>query len=156
MRVISIWSIRTFPLVGLSSPAMMPSSVLLPEPEGPTMATNSPLEISKLMPLRMSMCSWLSGKLFRTSSAVSAACCDAARESKSVVMESFPFLSAIAVPYRMSLEEGYHEQNRCSSIAQRKGNWSRRDFHLTQDGLALLLSIEGDRLGLRRLGSHSV
>jgi hypothetical protein len=32
---------RTVPLVGVSSPAMMDSSVLLPEPDAPTMATVS-------------------------------------------------------------------------------------------------------------------
>ena len=33
---------RTAPLSGNSSPAMMRSSVVLPEPEGPSSATNSP------------------------------------------------------------------------------------------------------------------
>ena len=32
---------RTLPLVGVSSPAMMDSSVLLPEPDAPTIATDS-------------------------------------------------------------------------------------------------------------------
>ena len=32
---------RTVPLVGMSSPAMIDSSVLLPEPEAPTMAADS-------------------------------------------------------------------------------------------------------------------
>src|SRR5688572_3274178 len=34
---------RTWPLVGAMNPAMMLSSVLLPQPLGPTMETNSPL-----------------------------------------------------------------------------------------------------------------
>src|SRR2546421_5418783 len=64
MRVISTPSINTCPVVGLSSPAIIPSSVLFPDPDGPTMETNSPLIIEKLMPLRMSMRSRPRGRLF--------------------------------------------------------------------------------------------
>src|SRR2546421_12913328 len=63
MRVISTPSINTCPVVGLSRPAIMPSNVLLPEPDGPTMETNSPLIIWKLMPLRISMRSRPRGRL---------------------------------------------------------------------------------------------
>src|SRR5579872_5313547 len=42
-------SITTCPDVGFSRPAMIRSSVLFPQPEGPTMLTNSPLEMLKLI-----------------------------------------------------------------------------------------------------------
>jgi hypothetical protein len=48
------------------------------------------------------MCSWLSGKLLRTSSAVSAAGCDEVRGSNPVVIGFIPFLSAIVAPNWMS------------------------------------------------------
>ena len=44
---------RTWPLVGTSSPAMIDSNVLLPEPEAPTMATDSCARSSKSMSWRM-------------------------------------------------------------------------------------------------------
>ena len=44
----------TCPLVGVSSPASSPSSVLLPLPDGPMMAANWPRGISRSMPLRIS------------------------------------------------------------------------------------------------------
>src|SRR5687768_498999 len=43
-------SIVIRPRSGRSNPAMMLSSVDLPQPEGPTMATNSPSRTSKLTP----------------------------------------------------------------------------------------------------------
>src|SRR5258708_5102967 len=64
IRVISTSSISTWPFVGLSRPAIMPSSVLLPEPDGPTIETNSPLRIWKLIPLRISICSRPRGRVF--------------------------------------------------------------------------------------------
>ncbi len=63
MSVISTPSTKTQPPVGLSSPAMMPSSVDLPEPEGPTMATISPGVMRRLMPRRISMRSPPSGSV---------------------------------------------------------------------------------------------
>ena len=42
-------SIRTSPLVGERKPAMVLSSVDLPQPEGPTMQRNSPFATSRLM-----------------------------------------------------------------------------------------------------------
>jgi hypothetical protein len=44
--------------LGTSSPAMMDSSVLLPEPEAPTMATDSRAARLKWMSRRMSACRW--------------------------------------------------------------------------------------------------
>ncbi len=41
-------SISTFPLVGASSNPMILSNVLLPDPEGPTMTTNSPASTLRL------------------------------------------------------------------------------------------------------------
>ena len=49
----SVPASRTWPLVGTSSPAMIDSRVLLPEPEAPTMATDSCARSSKLMSWRM-------------------------------------------------------------------------------------------------------
>src|SRR4051812_15137841 len=46
--------ISTVPAVGLSSPATMLSSVDLPQPEGPTSTVNSPLSISRSIPLSTS------------------------------------------------------------------------------------------------------
>src|ERR1700751_5331667 len=45
------WSILTSPSVTLSSPAMMASKVDLPQPEGPTRTTNSPVLTSRSIPL---------------------------------------------------------------------------------------------------------
>ena len=42
-------SMARSPLVGRSSPAIMRSSVDLPQPDGPTKTTNSPSSISRLM-----------------------------------------------------------------------------------------------------------
>ena len=53
-RVMSSPSRITCPLVGESRPASIPSSVLLPLPEVPMMAANSPLAISRSIPLRIS------------------------------------------------------------------------------------------------------
>ena len=39
------------PLVGVSSPEIMLSVVVLPQPEGPTMIRNSPSRMSRLIPL---------------------------------------------------------------------------------------------------------
>ena len=52
--IFSIWTlpISISPLVGFSNPASMLRRVDLPEPEAPTMATNSPLYISKSSPSR--------------------------------------------------------------------------------------------------------
>ena len=44
----SVFSMYTLPDVGLSTPPMMWSGVDLPEPEGPSTATNSPLSTVKL------------------------------------------------------------------------------------------------------------
>src|SRR5216684_3272 len=52
--VISSPSRMILPEVGVSSPAKSPSRVLLPLPEGPMMATNSPCSMSKSMPRKMS------------------------------------------------------------------------------------------------------
>ena len=46
-------SMRMLPALGRSSPASSPSSVDLPEPEAPTMATASPGLISRLIPSKM-------------------------------------------------------------------------------------------------------
>src|SRR5579871_5817235 len=73
MRVMSTPSTKTWPLVGLSNPAMMPSRVDLPDPDGPTMATNAPCSMRRLMPLRMSMRSRPSGSDLRMSIASNAA-----------------------------------------------------------------------------------
>ena len=43
---------NTWPLVGLSSPARMFKRVVLPEPDSPIMATNSPSSTVKLTPER--------------------------------------------------------------------------------------------------------
>src|SRR5260370_8475987 len=45
------WSILTSPSVTLSRPAMMASRVDLPQPEGPTRTTNSPVLTSRSNPL---------------------------------------------------------------------------------------------------------
>ena len=45
-------SMKTLPEVGLSSPPTMLKKVLLPEPEGPITARNSPRRISTVMPRR--------------------------------------------------------------------------------------------------------
>src|SRR5262245_1713263 len=45
-------SSRTSPDVGISSPAAMRSSVVLPQPDGPTIAINSPLCTSTLTPFK--------------------------------------------------------------------------------------------------------
>src|SRR3984885_2108862 len=45
-------SMRISPSLTLSSPAIMARSVDLPQPEGPTSATNSPVFASRSMPLR--------------------------------------------------------------------------------------------------------
>src|SRR5439155_444741 len=50
------------PVVGVSSPAIIDSSVLLPQPEGPTRMRNSPASTSMSMPLRM----FVAPKLLRT------------------------------------------------------------------------------------------
>ena len=44
---ISLPSSTALPVVGVSKPATMFSSVLLPQPEGPTMVTNSPAPIAR-------------------------------------------------------------------------------------------------------------
>src|SRR5687768_3931412 len=44
-------STRTFPRSGFSKPVRISSSVDLPQPEGPTIATNSPSRIFSSMPL---------------------------------------------------------------------------------------------------------
>ena len=44
---ISVFPINTFPSVGRSTPPMMCSRVDFPEPEGPTMETNSPFSTLK-------------------------------------------------------------------------------------------------------------
>src|SRR5262245_48388428 len=44
----------TVPVVGLSRPATMLSSVLLPQPEWPISVTNSPLRMVRSMPVRTS------------------------------------------------------------------------------------------------------
>src|SRR4051812_22951507 len=46
-RVIGSPSTRTSPLVGLTSPAMQRSSVVFPQPEGPSRATNSPVRMAR-------------------------------------------------------------------------------------------------------------
>lgn len=46
-------SMRTVPELGVSRPASKPSNVDLPDPETPTMATDSPARTSKLTPDRM-------------------------------------------------------------------------------------------------------
>ena len=50
----SLPSMRISPSLTLSSPAIIASSVDLPQPEGPTSATNSPVSASRSMPLRTS------------------------------------------------------------------------------------------------------
>ena len=50
-RVTSRPLMRTLPEEMRSSPAMARSSVDLPQPEGPTMTTNSPGSTAKLTPL---------------------------------------------------------------------------------------------------------
>lgn len=62
IHVMSTPSTRIRPLVSVSRPAMMPSSVDLPDPEGPTMATISPWAMHRLTPFRIAMCSRPSGK----------------------------------------------------------------------------------------------
>src|ERR1700722_9468393 len=47
-------SMRISPSLALSSPAIMASSVDLPQPDGPTSAMNSPVCASRLIPLRTS------------------------------------------------------------------------------------------------------
>ena len=51
-RVVTSPSSRTAPRPGVISPATMSSNVLLPEPEGPTSATNSPAPTARLRPSR--------------------------------------------------------------------------------------------------------
>src|ERR1700756_3907025 len=58
----------TEPSVGSSRPAMMLSSVDLPQPEGPTRIRNSPASISMSIPLRI----WTFPKVLRTLAIVSA------------------------------------------------------------------------------------
>src|SRR5271155_2437911 len=50
----SVPSMRISPSLTVSSPAIMASSVDLPQPDGPTSATNSPVRASRSMPLRTS------------------------------------------------------------------------------------------------------
>src|ERR1700716_350290 len=71
--VISMPSTSTRPELGLSSPAMTPSRVLLPLPLGPTRAANSPGSMRMSMPRRISIVSPPSGRLRHTSTASSAA-----------------------------------------------------------------------------------
>ena len=53
--VVTSWpSIRICPPVGASSPAIMRSVVVLPQPEGPRMVVSVPLRHLKLMPLTAS------------------------------------------------------------------------------------------------------
>ena len=47
-------SMRISPSLALSSPAIMASSVDLPQPDGPTSAMNSPVCASRSIPLRTS------------------------------------------------------------------------------------------------------
>src|SRR5271155_291871 len=50
----SVTSMRISPSLTVSSPAIIASSVDLPQPEGPTRAMNSPVRASRSMPLRTS------------------------------------------------------------------------------------------------------
>ena len=50
----SLPSMRISPSLTLSSPAIMASSVDLPQPDGPTRAMNSPVRASRSMPLSTS------------------------------------------------------------------------------------------------------
>src|SRR5690242_3691572 len=110
MRVMSMPSINTWPLVGLSSPAMMPSSVDLPEPEGPTIATNSPLFTSMLMPLRISMRVPPRGRDLRISLASNAGetvvaeprGCNVVCSSENDIWHYFPFLNICYYVLRQS------------------------------------------------------
>src|SRR5688572_17188114 len=52
----SVPSTSTWPVVGVSTPPKMCSSVDLPEPEDPTMATNSPFSTLKLTSFRALIC----------------------------------------------------------------------------------------------------
>ena len=50
----SVPSMRISPSLTVSSPAIMASSVDLPQPDGPTRAMNSPVRASRSMPLSTS------------------------------------------------------------------------------------------------------
>src|SRR5580700_567401 len=63
----------TRPELGLSSPPRICNSVVLPEPEAPTMATRSPAAICKLAPASTFSISGPCRKLLQTSMACSAA-----------------------------------------------------------------------------------
>ena len=52
--VTSLPSMMIWPPVGISSPAIMRSTVVLPQPEGPRMVVSVPLGTSKLTPLTTS------------------------------------------------------------------------------------------------------
>src|SRR5215475_4506051 len=67
-RVSACPSIRTSPRSGASKPASMFISVDLPQPEGPTIATNSPSATSNEMPSTTGKtCPLAAEKLLRTS-----------------------------------------------------------------------------------------
>ena len=52
MFVISVPAISTVPFVGESNPPITLSRVVFPEPEGPTIAVNSPSSIFRVTPFK--------------------------------------------------------------------------------------------------------
>src|SRR6185312_4676813 len=64
-------STKTWPLVGRSSPPRICSSVVLPEPEAPTMATRSPADTDSTAPCSTSSVTGPWRKLFETARAAS-------------------------------------------------------------------------------------
>src|SRR5579863_10610625 len=101
----SLPSIRISPSLTLSRPAIMARSVDLPQPEGPTRATNSPVSASSSMPLR-------------TATAPKRLC---SREMLSVAMIALSFDGALSEPANEILAAEQVNQERRNGADQNGG-----------------------------------
>src|ERR1700743_671796 len=128
----------TAPWVGSSSPAMMLSSVDLPQPDGPTRIRNSPASTSMSIPLRISTLP----KVLRTLAIVSA-----------------PISSSLHRAGR----HGAHEilaSNNIDEQRRQRGDQCRGHVHvvfLDRTGrVREIVQADGDRLGIRARRNHPV
>src|SRR3954452_7152314 len=137
-QVTSRSPIEIVPALGASSPAIMFSSVDLPQPEGPTRIRNSPASTSMSIPLRISTLP----KVLRTLAIVSA-----------------PISSSLHGAGRQAAHE-ILASNNVDEQGRQRGDQRRGHVHvvfLDRTGrVREIVQTDGDRLGIRAREDHPV
>src|SRR5438270_444364 len=108
----------------------MPSRVLLPEPDGPTMETKSPFIIWKLIPLRISIRSRPNGRLLvmsRTSITTRRSRHCVGLSNWSVLAPCTVVISSIDVPYSFSLIRSFVSVYTALARNRRKKRYLSKD-----------------------------